>query len=312
MKLIVTIPAYNEEKTIGKVIKSIPRRIKGVSKVEILVINDGSKDKTEKEAKKAGADYILSHKINRGLAQTFADGMQEALKHGADIIVNTDADNQYKQEEIPKLIEPILKRKADMVIGNRQVEKLNHMPLAKKYGNIIGSWTIRILTGCNVRDASTGFRAFTRECAQKFNLISSHTYTHETIIQAVNKDLVIAEVPVKFKKRTSGSSRLISGIWSHIKKSAATIIKAILMYKAFKVLVTLGLFIMSLGILGGLRFLYFFFTGNGAGHVQSLILSSILISIGFTTCVMGILADLISINRKIIEEIGFKLKNKKK
>lgn len=302
MKLIVIIPAYNEEKTIGEVIRSIPRKIRGISKVEVLVINDGSKDKTTKEARKAGADYVLSHKINRGLTQTFADGLQEALRLGADIIVNTDADNQYKQEEIPKLIGPILKGEADMVIGNRQVEKLNHMPLAKKYGNILGSFTIRFLTGSKIKDASSGFRAFSREAARQLKLFSYHTYTHETIIQALNKNLVIAEIPITFRKRRYGESRLISGVWSHIKKSAATILRTILMYKAFKVLVTLGLFIMSLGVLGGLRFLYFFFTGNGAGHVQSLILSSILISIGFTTCVMGILADLISINRKLIEQ----------
>lgn len=302
MKLIVTIPAYNEEKTIAKVIKSVPRKIRGINKVEVLVINDGSKDKTEKDAKRAGADYILSHKINRGLTQAFTDGIQEALRREADIIVNTDADNQYKQEEIPRLIEPILKGEADIVIGNRQVEKLKHMPLAKKYGNILGSLTIRFLTGSKIKDASSGFRAFSREAARQLKLFSYHTYTHETIIQAINKNLVIAEIPVTFRKRKYGKSRLIPGVWSHIKKSTATIIRTVLMYKAFKVLVTLGLIIMFSGILGSLRFLYFFFAGNGAGHVQSLIFSSILISIGFTTCVMGILADLISINRKLIEQ----------
>ena len=302
MKLIVTIPAYNEEKTIGKVIKSVPRKIKGISKVEILVWSDGSTDKTAEVSKKAGADYVFSNKINLGLAKTFALILQKAIGLKADIIVNTDADNQYDQKEIPKLLKPILNGKADMVLGNRQIKKLNHMPLAKKYGNIIGSWTIRMLTGCNVRDASTGFRAFTRECAQKFNLLSSHTYTHETIIQAINKDLAIVEVPVKFKKRSSGNSRLILGVWPHIKKSAATIIRAVLMYKAFKVLATSGLLIMSFGILGGFRFLYFYFSGNGSGHIQSLIFSSILINLGFTICIMGILADLISINRKIGEK----------
>jgi len=301
MKLIVTIPAYNEEKTIAQVIKSVPRKIKGISKVEILVWSDGSTDKTVEIAKKAGADYVFSNKTNLGLAKTFAKMLGKAIELGTDIIVNTDADNQYDQKEIVKLLKPILEGKADMVLGDRQVEKLDHMPTAKKYGNIIGSWTIRMLTGCNVRDASTGFRAFTRECAQQFNLLSSHTYTHETIIQAVNKDLTIAEVPVKFKKRVSGSSRLISGIWPHIKRSAATIIRTILMYKAFKALVVIGSLIMALGILGGLRFLYFYLTGNGAGHIQSLIFSSILINLGFTTCVMGILADLVSINRKTIE-----------
>ena len=302
MKLIVTIPAYNEEKTIGRVIKSIPRKIKGISKIEVLIWSDGSTDKTLEITKKAGADYVFFNKINLGLAKTFALMLRKAIDLKADIIVNTDADNQYDQKEIPKLLKPILNGKADMVLGNRQIKKLNHMPLAKKYGNIIGSWTIRTLTGCNIQDASTGFRALTRECAQKFNLLSPHTYTHETIVQAINKDLAIVEIPVKFKKRSSGNSRLIFGIWPHIKKSAATIIRAVLMYKAFKVLATSSLLIMSFGVVGWFRFLYFYFSGNGAGHIQSLIFSPILINLGFTICIMGILADLISINRKLIEK----------
>lgn len=311
MHLLVIIPAYNEEKTIGKVIKSIPRRIAGIKRIEVLVVDDGSTDNTVKEAKKAKANYIISHKKNQGLAKTFSDGIDKALELGADVIVNTDADDQYDQREIPKLLKPILRSRADMVIGNRQVEKLDHMPLSKKCGNILGSFTIRLLTGSKIKDISSGFRAFSRETARQLKLFSYHTYTHETIIQAINKNLVIAEIPVTFRKRKYGKSRLISGVWSHIKKSTATIIRTVLMYKAFKVLVTLGFFIMFLGILGGLRFLYFSFTGNGAGHVQSLIFSSILISIGFTTCVMGILADLISINRKIIEEVLYILKKRK-
>lgn len=305
MKLIVIIPAYNEEKTIGKVIKSIPRRIKGINKVETLVINDGSKDRTEKKAKQAGADYIISQQTNLGLAQAFQAGVCRALRLGADIIVNTDADNQYKQEEIPKLIAPILKGKADMVIGNRQVERLDHMPRLKKYGNILGSLTIRFVTKSKIKDVSSGFRAFSRKAAQQLRLFSYHTYAHETIIQAINKNIVIAEIPITFRKRQYGNSRLINSIWVHMKKSSATIIRSILMYKAFKALVAIGLFIMFLGILGGLRFLYFLFIGDGGGHVQSLIFSSILISIGFTTCVMGVLADLISINRRLIEGGGW-------
>lgn len=308
MKLIVTIPAYNEEKSIGKVIRSVPRRIKGIEKVEVLVANDGSTDNTVKEAKKVGADHIISNKRNLGLAKTFKKALEKALELNADIIANTDADNQYEQREIPKLIKPILEGKADMVIGDRQVEKLDHMPLSKKYGNILGSWVIRFLTGTNIRDASSGFRAFTREAAQSFNLLSTHTYTHETIIQAVNKDLAIVEVPVTFKRRKYGHSRLISGVWSHIKRSLATIVRTILMYKAFKYLVALGSLLMGIGFLGIVRFLYFFLTGNGAGHIQSLIVSSIVISLGFMTAVMGVLADLIGINRRTIEEIHSEFK----
>jgi len=302
MKLIVIIPAYNEEKTIAKVISSIPRKIKGINKVEILVINDGSTDETVKEARKVKVDNVFSHKTNQGLTQSFNDGIQAALKFKADIIVSTDADNQYDQKEIPKLLHPILLGKADMVIGNRQIENINFLPISKKYGNIFGSWIIRMITGCDVKDVSSGFRAYTHKCVQKFNLLSNHTYTHETIIQVINKNLVIVEVPITFRKRKYGNSRLISSVWEHIKKSSVTIIRTILMYKAFKVLVNLGFLLMFFGLVGCLRFLYFYLNGNSSGHIQSLILSSIFISIGFTTMVMGVLADLISINRQLIEE----------
>jgi len=312
MKLIVTIPAYNEEKSIGGVIRSVPRNIKGIEKVEVLVANDGSIDNTVREAKKAGADHIVSNRRNLGLAKTFKRALEEAISLGADVIANTDADNQYDQKEIPKLLKPILEGRADMVIGNRQVETLDHMPSSKKYGNLIGSWVIRKLTGTNVTDASSGFRAFTREAAKSFNLLSTYTYTHETIIQAANKDLVIVKVPITFKKREHGKSRLISGVWGHIKRSTATIVRTILMYKAFKYLVALGSFLMGVGFLGILRFLYFFFTSGGAGHIQSLVISSIVISIGFMTAVMGVLADLVNINRRILEDLLHDLKKRSK
>ena len=300
MKLVVQIPVFNEERTISQVIKSIPRRIPNISKVEILVVDDGSSDNTVKVAKKSGAHHILSLKKHVGLAKTFQASLQKALNLKADIIVNTDGDNQYDQKEIPKLIAPILEGRADMVIGNRRIEKLTHMPRSKKIGNIVGSFLIRKLTGAKVSDASSGFRAFTRGTARSFNLLSSHTYTHETIIQAVNKDFLITEVPITFKKR-NGHSRLITGIWSHVKFSAATIIRTVLMYKAFKFLLILGLIISSLGMVGIIRFLYFVSIRQGSGHIQSLIASSVLIGMGFNIIVLGFIADLISINRKTLE-----------
>ncbi|MDO8486492.1 MAG: glycosyltransferase family 2 protein [Candidatus Staskawiczbacteria bacterium] len=300
-KLIIQIPCLNEEKTIGQVVKSIPNKIAQISKIEILVIDDGSTDNTIKEAKTAGAKYIYSNISTLGLARTFSIGIQKSVELGADIIVNTDGDNQYDQKEIIKLIAPIISGKADMVIGNRQIQKLVHMPKSKKIGNIIGSWTIRFLTKTNIQDASSGFRAFNRKAVSSFNLISEHTYTHETIIQAVNKGLIITEVPITFKKRISGESRLINSIWKHIKFSLATIIRALLMYKAFKYLVTGGSVIVIVGLIGTLRFLYFFLTGDGNGHTQSLVFSSVLIGVGFNTILLGIIADLISINRKMIE-----------
>lgn len=302
MKLIVTIPAYNEEKTMSSVIKSVPRKIKGVGSVEILVIDDGSTDKTVSIAKKAGADYVISNLRNMGLAKTFSRALSESVNLGADIIINTDADNQYDQKEISKLVTPIIENKADFVNGDRQVHTLPHMPTSKKYGNRIGSFVIRALTGVSLQDASSGFRAYSRECAKSFQLFSKHTYTHETIIQAAFNGMRIEEVPITFKKRSVGKSKLISGVIPHVLKSANTILRAILMYKAFRFFVTIGGIILLLGLIGCIRFLYFYFAGEGTGHVQSLIFSSILLSIGFNTIILGIIADLIAINRKLIIE----------
>jgi glycosyltransferase involved in cell wall biosynthesis len=302
MKLIVTIPAYNEEKTIAEVIKSIPRKIPRIRKVQVLVFDDGSIDKTAKEAKKAKADWIFSNKKNLGIAITFSKAVEKAIDLGADIIVNTDADNQYDQKEIIKIIKPILDGKADMVTGNRQIDTLKHMPPSKKYGNMIGSWVIRILTGSTVTDASCGLRAYSRQCAINFNLISSHTYTHETIIQALNNNFAIAEVPIKFKKRAYGQSRLIANVFSHVQRASGTIIRTLLMYKALKFFTSIGFVLIAVGMVGIIRFLYFFSIGNGSGHIQSIVISSIVIGVGFNTIIVGVLADLISINRRLLEK----------
>jgi len=303
VKLIVTVPAYNEERTVARVIRTIPRKIAGVSRVEVLVWSDGSVDRTEEVAKRAGADYVFRNKKNLGLARTFNLATKRAVKLGADIIVNTDADNQYDQAEIPKLIAPILKGEAEMVNGDRQVHKLGHMPKSKKYGNIVGSWIVRKLTGTSLNDASSGFRAYTAETISKFHIYSDHTYTHETIIQAVFNGVSVYEVPVSFKERLggSGNSRLISSVWMYIKKSASTIVRTILMYRALKFFGVLGVIISLVGSAGILRFIYFYFHGKGNGHVQSLVISSVVISFGLTTLMIGVLADLISINRRILE-----------
>lgn len=309
MYLIVTIPAFNEEATIDKVIKSIPKRIPGIKKVKVLVWDDGSTDKTAQIAKKAGADFIFFSKKNLGLARTFDLATTKAVELGADIIVNTDADNQYDQAEIPKLIKPILAGKADVVNGNRQVEKLDHMPSAKKFGNMLGSWVIRLLTGLRIQDASSGFRAYTRGAIKSLTIFSNHTYTHETLIQASYKGLLVTETIVKFKKRRQGQSKLITSVWSHIKKSSSTIVRTILMYKAFKLLVGLGILIILIGFLGIARFLYFYLYGDGSGHVQSLIMSSIFISVGFNTLLLGVIADLIGVNREYITSFQKRLDN---
>lgn len=312
-KLFIQIPCLNEAETIEKVIKDIPKKeLENLGlDVKILVIDDGSLDKTSQKAKHAGADFVLRHKKTLGLGKTFADGLNYSLENGADMIVNTDGDNQYDQKEIVKIVKPILEERADMVLGDRQIKRLKFMSKIKKIGNQIGSWTIRLLTDLNVRDASSGFRAFSRKLAVKFNLQSAHTYTHETIIQAANFGAIIVDIPITFRKRISGESRLVSGILDHIKRSSVTIIRAVLTYKAFKYLTTIGLTIILIGALGVLRFLYFFFFGNGTGHIQSLVLSSVLINLGFIMVVLGIIADLISVNRRMLEEINRKLKSSK-
>lgn len=309
-KLIVIIPAYNEERTITKVINRIPRQIDGIDGVEILLIDDGSTDQTVRNAKNAGVDQVVRYR-HQGLARTFKRGLEEALKRDADFIVNIDADGQYDPQEVPKLAEPLVEGKADIVSGDRQIRSLRHMPTGRKYGNFVGSFFIRTVTGLKIRDASSGFRAFSREAALHLNILSDHTYTHETLIQAAADRMRIIEVPIKFSPR-EGESRLVTGIFDHIRKSLLTILRTSLMYRSLRIFSAVGGCLFLLGVAVGLRFVYFFFTGDPQGHIQSLILSSILISIGFTTIVMGVLADLTALNRKIIEEILLKTKRNAK
>ena len=304
MKIIVIIPALNEEASIARVVKSIPRKIAGISSVSVLVYNDGSNDQTVQVARKAGADLVLSHSRKYGLARTFKDAVSEALKAGADIIVNTDADDQYDQREIAQLVAPIVEGEYDLVIGDRQVTKLEHMSWTKKYGNRLGSFVMRLLTGTNVTDASSGFRAFTAECAREINIISEHTYTHEMIIDAHFKHLRIGNIPITFKQRFAGESRLISqGIISHLIKSGGTIIRTILLYKALRVMTVLGGFFIILGSIGLLRFLFLaLIADKSQGHIQSLVISSIFIAIGINVLMLGFIADLISYNRRLIDD----------
>jgi len=308
MKLIVMVPAYNEEKTIGKVIKEIPREVEGFDEVEVLVINDGSTDRTAEVAKKMGADYVVSHKRNLGLANAFKTGLEGALKFGADVIVNIDADGQYNAKEIPKLIEPILRGEADIVIGDRQIDKLDHMPKAKKIGNKIATWVTRKLSGLPVRDAQSGFRAFSKEAAMRMNLLGDYTYVQETIIQAANKNLKIEWVPVEFRKR-EGKSRLIPNIWSYAKKAGMTIIRTYRDYHPLKVFLSVGLVFLLVGLAFGLRvLLHYFETGTVTPYLPSAVLSVVLIVVGTLSVILGLVADMLKMQRLLLEEILYRLK----
>lgn len=312
MKLFILIPAYNEEGSLGLVIRGIPRAIPGVHEIKILVLDDGSQDATVKVAREAGADYVISHPVNMGLAAAFKRGLDECLGRGADIIVNIDADNQYNPGEIEKLLSPILRHGAGMVIGNRQVKTLEHMKALNKYGNIFGNFIMRLLTGFNILDASSGFRAFSREAAMKMNIFFGHTYTHQAIIEAVYKKIKIVQVPVEFRRRENKNSRLIKNIFTHIRVSLFVILRTLLAYNPLKTFFTLGSIFFFGGVVVGLRFLYYyFFLPSGAtGKIQSLVLAAILIVVGVLFVILGFLADLISINRKIAEEILFRFKER--
>ena len=307
MKLVVMIPCYNEEKTIASVIKEIPRDC--CEDVEVLVINDGSTDNTVQEAEKAGADKIISFKKNRGLAPAFRAGLQNALEMGADIIVNTDGDGQYNGEEIYKLIEPILEGRADFVLGSRTKGKIEYMPIQKKIGNRIATFITRQVSGLPISDAQSGFRAFTRDCALRLNVMADYTYVQETLIQASYYGLVIEEVPIEFRKRDSGPSRLISNIWKYAQRAGVTIARG---YRDFQPLDTffgIGSLFILVGLLFGIRVIYGYFqTGAVTGYLPSAVLTVLLILIGVSTVTLGFIADILKTQRKIQDEILYRLK----
>ncbi|HEC87729.1 MAG TPA: glycosyltransferase family 2 protein [Thermoplasmata archaeon] len=309
MKLAVVIPAFNEENTISKVIKNIPKDC--ADSVIIIVVDDGSTDDTYKEAVKAGADKIVRHRQNMGLAKTFRDGLEAALKTEADIIVNIDADGQYEEKEICKIIEPIINGEADIVLGSRFLGWIEEMPFRKKLGNKISTWVTSFASGMKLSDAQTGFRAFSREAALHINVMSDYTYVQETIIQAVSKGFKIVEVPIKFYRR-EGKSRLISSIFKYAKLAGATILKTHLYYKPLRTFVLIGSAVFFVGLLLSARVLiHYIITGMVTPYLPTAILSAILLIVGFQTIVLGLIADMIGANRKIQEEILYKLRKKK-
>lgn len=307
MKLIVQIPCYNEEKTLPQTVRDIPKQIEGVDEVEILVIDDGSTDKTIEVSKEIGVDHVVKNTCNKGLARTFLIGLDASLRLGADIIVNTDGDNQYKGQDIPKLIAPILKGEADIVIGDRQTDQISHFSSTKKKLQKLGSFVVRILSKINIPDAVSGFRAFSREAAMQMNIVSAFSYTIETIIQAGKKNLAVTNVPVGTNPKTR-ESRLFQSIPKFLEHSLTTMIRTYAMYKPLRVFFYIGSMFIIGGLIPSIRFLFYYFMGQGGGHIQSLILAAILFIIGFQVFLIGLVADIISCNRKLIEETLLRVK----
>ena len=307
MKLIIQIPAFNEEATIAQALRDIPKKLDGFTSIETLVIDDGSNDKTVETARKAGANHVLQLKSHRGLSAAFVAGIDAALRLGADVIVNTDADNQYAAADIARLAAPIARGAADVVIGDREVSKSPHMSPLKRTLQRLGSWAVGKASGLNVNDVTSGFRAFSREAAMQINVFNPFTYTLETVIQAGNRNLGVQSVPVRTNAPTR-PSRLYRGIGTYLRKSVATIFRIYTLYSPLKTFFAIGTTLMLLGVLLGGRFLWYFVQGERGGHVQSLILAAVFLITGFNTWLIALLADLIAVNRRLSEDVLVRVK----
>ncbi len=306
MKLIVQIPCLNEEATLATALADIPRSIAGIDEVEVLVVDDGSTDRTSEVARDQGADHIVRFTRNKGLAYGFMAGLDAALRLGADIIVNTDADNQYSGADIPRLIAPILAGQADLVIGDRGVGTVSHFSWTKRRLQMAGSWFVRKVSGTRIPDTTSGFRALTREAALRINIVSEFTYTLESIIQAGKKRLAVTAVPIS--AHPTRPSRLFASTWTYVKRSAATILRIYATYEPFKVFVLLGSVLVSAGAVLGLRYAWFWSQGDVRGHIQSAALSVLLLILGFQTLQWGVMADLIANNRKLLEDLLYRVR----
>jgi glycosyltransferase involved in cell wall biosynthesis len=306
MKLIVQIPCLNEEATLPETLKAIPRTIPGIDAVEVLVIDDGSTDATSEVARAHGADHIVRFTRRKGLAAGFMAGLDACLRLGADVIVNTDADHQYPGHQIPMLVAPILRGEADMVVGDRETHSVERFSWTKRRLQGAGSWVVRKVSGTSVADATSGFRAFNREAALRINIVSEFTYTLESIIQAGKKKMAVAHLPIA--SDATRESRLFSSTWEYVKRSGATIIRIYAMYEPLKVFVLLGSALLAGGLALGLRYAWFWWLGDIRGHLQSAILSILLLILGFQTLQWGIMADLIASNRKLLEDLLYRVR----
>ena len=307
MKLIIQIPCLNEAKTLTIALDALPKHIDGIDEIEYLIINDGSQDDTVEVAKEWGVNYVVNFPCNKGLARGFMAGIDACIRNGADIIVNTDADNQYCGEDIEKLVSPILDGKAEIVIGERPIDDIDDFSPLKKKLQHLGSYVVRLASATDIPDAPSGFRAFSKDAAMHLNVVNQYTYTLETIVQAGRNRMAITSVPVRTNPELR-KSRLFHSMGSYIKKSMLTIIRAFLMYRPLTFFSVCGLIPFTIGLAYVIRFLIFFARGNGAGHTQSLVFATMLIIIGFMTFILGLQADIIAANRKILEDVQYRVR----
>ena len=308
MKLVIQIPCLNEEQTLPQTVRDLPQSIPGIDIIEVLVMDDGSSDRTVEVARELGVQHIIRHTQRQGLASTFRDGLEASLRAGADIIVNTDGDNQYRGEDIAKLVQPILEGKADIAVGDRGLDASEHMTPFRRRLQQLGSWVVERAAGIPIADATSGFRAFGREAALRLTVLSEYTYTLEMLIQAGARGMAVAYAPVRTNPKTR-KSRLIRNIPSFMVLQAVTILRFYTMYRPLRMFMTIGGILVTGGAVLVLRFLYFYLRNEGAaGHVQSLILAAILIIVGFQVGMIGLIADLVSLNRRMMEETLYRIR----
>jgi glycosyltransferase involved in cell wall biosynthesis len=302
MKLIIQIPCFNEEESLPIALARLPKSIPGVDVIEVLIIDDGSRDRTREVAKQHGVHHVVGFSTNQGLARAFMLGIRSCLERGADIIVNTDADDQYNADDIPTLIAPILEGRAEFVVGERPIATIEHFSPIKKLLQKIGSTVVAGISATTVKDAPSGFRAFSRNAAARLNVFSNYTYTLETIIQGGQKNMGVVSVPIRVN-RDLRPSRLVRSIPSYVMRSVATMLRIIVVYRPFRFFMQIAALFFLAGLALGGRFLYFYVNGSGAGHVQSVILGATLLIIGFQTALLAFVADLLSVNRRLLEEV---------
>ncbi|MDR0454671.1 MAG: glycosyltransferase family 2 protein [Deferribacteraceae bacterium] len=307
MKLIIQIPCYNEEKTLGQTFADLPKHIDGVDTIEYLIINDGSRDNTVKVARELGIHHIVNFKNNKGLARGFMAGIDACLRLGADIVVNTDADNQYCGADIKKLINPILENRADIVIGERAINDTEHFSWKKKKLQRLGSWIVRLASTTDIPDAPSGFRAYSRDAALRLNVINEYTYTLETIIQAGRNRMALMSVQIRTNPETR-ESRLFKSMWTYVGRSASVIIRSFMIYKPLMFFGIIGSILIAFGLIFVIRFLVLFLAKEGMGHIQSLVVAGMLVMVGVQFVITGLQADIIAANKKILEDIQYRVR----